>query len=239
MQNTPGLDGDVPAMDLEGNCRLFPWNTGKGIGFPVTCKSCVCAAFMSRDKGEDGRFCSTLQVNGESVYDEEWNGRPTSRLIIHKCCVNLCGSLWVFVDLCGSLWIFVDIASSLIYLLVGLIASGSDILPSQLILKEKLRLALVRSSSVYVQSFLTYPSPSIITKERQTRVWTKKHSKSNTCVLCFRDRLTTVLIHRIYACAFGGLSGRSRCDYERTTVLLIEKPIWYQHGNKSALDLTR
>jgi len=79
MQNTPGLDGDVPAMDLEGNCRLFPWNTGKGIGFPVTCKSCVCAAFMSRDKGEDGRFCSTLQVNGESVYDEEWNGRPTSR----------------------------------------------------------------------------------------------------------------------------------------------------------------
>ncbi len=35
--------------------------------------------------------------------------RPTSRLIIHKCCVDLCGSLWIFVDLCGSLWIFVDI----------------------------------------------------------------------------------------------------------------------------------
>ncbi len=61
--------------------------------------------------------------------------RPTSRLIIHKCCVDLCGSLWIFVDilwifvdLCGSLWIFVDtylwifvdIASSLIYMLVGL-----------------------------------------------------------------------------------------------------------------------
>ena len=147
--------------------------------------------------------------------------------------MDLCGSLWIFVDLCGY-----SIQS---YLPAGRPNSIWEryILPSQLILKEKLRLALVRSSSVYVQSFLTYPSPSIITKERQTRVWTKKHSKSNTRVLCFRDRLTTVLIHRIYACAFGGLSGRSRCDYERTTVLLIEKPIWYQHGNKSALDLTR
>ena len=46
--------------------------------------------------------------------------RPTSRLIIHKCCVNLCGYLWIFVDIdgdiCGqledtrgSLWIFVDL----------------------------------------------------------------------------------------------------------------------------------
>jgi len=53
--------------------------------------------------------------------------RPTSRLIIHKCCVpvNLCGYLWIFVDhdiegdicgqledtrgSCGSLWIFVDL----------------------------------------------------------------------------------------------------------------------------------
>ncbi len=35
--------------------------------------------------------------------------RPTSRLIIHKCCVDLCGSLWILVDLSGSLWIFVDI----------------------------------------------------------------------------------------------------------------------------------
>ena len=35
--------------------------------------------------------------------------RPTSRLIVHKCCVNLCESLWIFVDLCGSLWIFVDL----------------------------------------------------------------------------------------------------------------------------------
>ena len=81
------------------------------------------------------------------LFDCQWMNRqvlvfrPTSRLIIHKCCVNLCGSLWIFVDicgyrwgymwttgryawifvdLCGSLWIFVDIASSLIYMLVGL-----------------------------------------------------------------------------------------------------------------------
>ena len=60
--------------------------------------------------------------------------RPTSRLIIYKCCVDLCGlcgslwifvdicgSLWIFVDLCGYLWIFVDIESSLIYMLVDLL----------------------------------------------------------------------------------------------------------------------
>jgi hypothetical protein len=76
MQNQRSSDGAVSAVEFEGNCRLFPspWNTGKGIGFPVTCKSCVCALQSCPEIEEDGRFCSTLQVSGESVDDEEWNG---------------------------------------------------------------------------------------------------------------------------------------------------------------------
>ncbi len=51
----------------------------------------------------------------------------TSGLIIHKYCVNLCGSLWIFVDIYWYLWIFVDIAFTrtvLYYVLFSALASA-------------------------------------------------------------------------------------------------------------------
>ena len=90
--------------------NLYAVNTGTG---RWTAKSNLDAVATLKSSLLTLRALTTVAVH-----------RPTSRLIIHKCCVNLCGSLWIFVDICGYrwgymwttgryAWIFVDLCGSL------------------------------------------------------------------------------------------------------------------------------